>query len=265
MSAASQPELSERRWRPPRSLEVVWDPDAEELGAEVDWSCWYLTDEEDMGEGGEQNLIIRALLSRLAVLSQERGWERVHIGSDQFFAWVEHEPLVRVSPDVYLLDDPPPRPLPSSWQTWRKEHNPPRFALEIVSEESWRKDYEDNPPKYAQLGARELVIFDPRAALGRTRGEDRAALQVFRRSADSGFVRVLRGSGPARSEELDCWLVVLREGDAASLGLARDPRGANLVPTMAQARARAEQEREAAERRAAELEAELERLRQRRG
>lgn len=67
---------------------------------------------------------------------------------------MESEPNVRVSPDAYLLDDPPPRPRPRMWQTWRAGHLPPRFALEVASPENWRKDYEDNPPKYSLLGTR---------------------------------------------------------------------------------------------------------------
>ncbi len=213
----------------------------------IDWSAWYLTDEEDMGEGCEQNLIIRALISMLTELSRERGWKNVHIGADQFFAWIEEEPLVRVSPDVYLLDDPPPRPLPKSWQTWREDHRPPRLAIEIVSED-WQKDYNDNPPKYSQLGTSELIIFDPEAATGAAPSAERVALQVFRREADGGFVRVHRGDGPARCDEIDAWLMVRREGAAASLGVARDVAGQDLVPTS--------------EERIAALEAELERFRQ---
>ena len=86
------------------------------------------------------------------------------------------------------------------WQTWLPGHRPPRWAVEIVSDD-WKKDYEDNPLKYAQLGARELVIFDPDAALTSDRRGVRVPLQVYRRDADGAFVRVYRGEGPARSEE----------------------------------------------------------------
>jgi Uma2 family endonuclease len=272
MASVTCPEdLHASRTRPPRALDVVWDPDPEEIGARVDWTGWYLTDEDDIGEGGEQNLIIRALISILTELARERGWQDVHIGADQFFAWVESEPLVRVSPDVYLLDHPPPRPLPASWQTWQPGHRPPRLAFEIVSEETWQKDYREAPKKYAQLGTRELVVFDPEAAAGRARGAEREALQVFRREADSGFVRVYHGAGPARSEELVAWLVVLREGEVATLGISRDAEGQDLVPTLEHAReqerAAREQERaarEQAERQLAAALAELERVRRER-
>lgn len=215
-----------------------------------------------MGEGGEQQRIIFMLMSILTELARERSWEGIHIAGDQFFAWIEEEPLVRVSPDVYLLDDPPPPPLPRMWETWKPGVSPPRFALEVVSgddrnPQSWRKDYDDSPGKYAQLGTSELVIFDPEAACGRTSAKERVALQVYRREADGSFVRVYAGEGPSRSEELDVHLVVVREGPVTRLRAARDATGRDLVPTTEEARHEAEQK-------LAEALAEIERLRARR-
>jgi len=271
MSGATPSTVPAPRGRLPRAL-VVMDPPPEEIGAPIDWSAWYLTDEEDMGESGEQEQIIVVLKSVLKELARERDWEGVHIAGDQFFAWVPEEPLVRVSPDVYLLDDAPGPPFPASWKTWLAGHGPPRFAVEVVSADEghparWRKDYEAGPRKYAQLGTAELAVFDPDAAVGKVAG-GRIPLQVFRRDRDDAFVRVYGGAGPARSEELDAWLVVQRLGPVARLRVARDAAGADLVPTADEARRaeeearRAEEEaRRAAEREAAALRAELERLR----
>ncbi len=231
---------------PGRRRQALVDPAPAAGGPPVDWSDWYLIDEEDMGEGGEQLLIIRALVSCLAELARERGWRDVFIGADQFFAWVEHEPLVRVSPDIYLLDYIPKRPLPASWQTWLPGHRPPTLALEIVSDEGWAKDYRENPAKYAQLGAQELVIFDPEAALGRKRKSERVALQVYRWE-EQAFVRAYQGAGPAYCRELDAWLSVQREEAAASLGIARDAAGQDLVASTEQVRDQAEQARDQAE------------------
>ena len=242
-----EPEAMPFATRPPQAL-VVWEPAPEAIGAHIDWSRWYLTDEDDMGEGGEQGLLITRFKSILRVLAGERHWSQIYIGSDQFFAWREDEPLVRVSPDVYLIDDPPPRPLPSMWQTWLAGHRPPRFALEIVSGERWRKDYQDNPPKYAQLGSLELVVFDPEVATSQVRNSERVPLQVFRRDADGAFIRVHRGDGPARSDELNAWLVIEREGAAATLRVARDAAGVSLVPDQDEVLAEAERGRAEAER-----------------
>ena len=246
-----------RQVRAPRALNVVRNPRPEEIDAPIDWSPWYLSEDEDMGEGGEQQQIILIFLSVLRQLARERSWGRVHIGSDQFFAWLREEPLVRVSPDVYLLDDPPDPPLPDMWQTWRSGHRPPRFAVEIVSgadrrPDRWRKDYDEGPAKYSQLGTSELVVFDPEPVLVRARSE-RVPLQVYRREADGSFVRAYAGDGPARSAELDAWLVATAAGPVARLRLARGPAGGDLVPTEWEAR-------DAAEVELGRLRAELERL-----
>ena len=37
---------------------VIRNPKEEERGCEVDWSRWYLREEDDMGEGGAQEHII---------------------------------------------------------------------------------------------------------------------------------------------------------------------------------------------------------------
>ena len=257
-----QPDPSAALTRPPRAL-VVREPRPEEIGAEVDWSSWYLTDEEDMGEATEHALIITDLESSLKVLARERSWRRVLINHDQFFAWLSEEPLVRVSPDVYLLDDPPPRPYPRMWETWREGVHPPRFAVEVVSDE-WRKDYDDNPPKYAQLGCRELVLFDPEAALGTTASSKRVPLQVYRLGADGLSMRVYRGPGPAPSRAIDAWLVVVADDGAVTLRVARDDVGLDIVPTAEEASAAERRAREEAERQLAELRDELARLRSRR-
>jgi Uma2 family endonuclease len=218
---------------------VVRDPRPDEIDARVDWSFWYLTDEEDLGQSVEQGHDIKAVLSSLDVLLHERASTRTLAAFDNFFAWMEAEPNVRVSPDVYLLDDAPPPPWPKTWQTWLPGHKAPRWALEIVSGD-WKKDYEDNPPKYAQLGTRELVLFDPHAPerVPNGNGHDtdtRVRLQVYRRDVDGAFVRVYRGNGPARSEELDAWIVNRPERGIATPRLARDAAGTDLVPTADEA------------------------------
>ena len=230
---------------------VLRDVPPEQAAAPIDWTAWYLTDEEDMGESAEQSLIIETLLSSIGTLATERRWENVLWLGDQFFAWVEQQPLVRVSPDVYLLDDPPNRPLPRSWQTWKPGHKPPRLAIEIVSEQ-WSKDYDDGPPKYAQLGTDELVIFDPEVPEPPGR---RVPLQVYQRQADGAFARVYVGPGPALSKQLDAYLVVSDIGGAPQLRLARDADGVDVIPT-------AKERAEAAEQRVRELEEELRRSRQ---
>jgi Uma2 family endonuclease len=216
----------------------------------VDWSSWYLTDEEDEGQTIEQAEIIRTMLSVLKEWARERGWNRLYIGGDQFFAWVPSEPLVRVSPDVYLIDDPPP--LPDRWQTWLPGHRPPRFAVEVVSR-GRKDDYEDAPLKYALLGAQELVIFDPGVTPG-SESSQRIFLRLYRRNGAGAFLRVYAGPGPVHSVQLDAHLVVWRGDGVARLRLARDAAGRDLIPTVEEARLEAEQRTLEAEQRTLEAE-----------
>ena len=191
------------------------------------WAEWYLRDEDDVGESTEQGIIVRLLLSAMDELARERGWARTLVAGDQFFAWIPQEPLVRISPDVYLLDDPPAPPYPAMWRTWLAGQAAPRFAVEVVSDD-WAKDYLLAPRKYAQLGTRELVVFDPDAE----RRNRRVALQLFRRDDTTGaLVRVAAGAAPVHSEELGAWLVVQPHPGGARLRIARDPSGHDLVPT----------------------------------
>ncbi len=205
---------------------------SEEIATDVDWSRWYL-DEDDMVEGFEQGVIIRTLISALEELARLRGWENVVFGADNYFSWVPSEPLVRISPDVYLIDNPPPPPRPASWQTWLPGHHPPRWALEIVSSD-WKKDYEEAPPKYSHLGCSELVIFDPDAARSATNNQLRTPLTMYRRGEDGFFVRVYSGHGPVYSVELNVWLSVHQEGTVARLRPCFDEAGEQLVPTAAE-------------------------------
>ena len=145
MPAAAHPPES-TPMRPPWALNVIREPDPDEVNASIDWSGWYLTDEEDVGEGLDQGRIIWLFRQVLEELARERHWRDVYVASDHFYAWLPEEPLVRVSPDVYVKDGLPGDPPPRMWETWRPGHHPPRFALEVVSAHpsrpsNWRKDY----------------------------------------------------------------------------------------------------------------------------
>lgn len=201
----------------------------------VDWSSWFLTDEADMGESYEHGEMIRLLLSCLDVLADERGWTGRLWASDQFFAWRPEHPLVRVSPDVYVLDDPPPPPRPASWRTWVPGHRPPTMAIEIVSED-WRKDYQDAPAKYWQLGCAELIVFDPDAVSASVSLGERVPLQLYRLDADGAYVQVHAGSTPVRCEAIDAYFIVVTDGATVRLRIARDAAGHDLVPSLAEAR-----------------------------
>ena len=233
--------------RPPSVLRVVGHDAAAAYHAPVDWSDWYLTDEDDMGQSPEQHAIIGLLEPSLTHLMASRGRDDLFVGADAFFGWMEHQPLVRVSPDIYVMPAPPGPPWPNMWETWRAGIEPPLVAIEVVSER-WTKDYRVNPPKYAALGAEELIVFDPQAP---AEHPTRVPLQIYRETEDGLFVAVYAGDGPAWSLALEAWVVVVQTPAGPRARLAVDREGSELVPThlelAAQERERAEHERERAE------------------
>ena len=65
----------------------------------------------------------------------------------------------RMAPDVFVSFGVPKRPR-GSYAVW-EEGKPPDFALEILSDSTWRKDVQVNPALYEQMGVREYFLFDP--------------------------------------------------------------------------------------------------------
>ncbi|MEL6182796.1 MAG: Uma2 family endonuclease, partial [Myxococcota bacterium] len=181
------------------------------------------------------------LLGIMAAWVRQQGWdERMYVGADQFFKWIpEREHNVMVSPDLYVLEPHPPSPRPYSIKTWLPGHNPPRLAVEIVSQD-WRKDYTINPGRYSSLGVDELVVFDPEASRnavlpGMESERKRVALQVYRRNEHGELVCVARGGEPVWSEVLEAWWIVVFTEHGARLCLATEPSPDALVPSPPEA------------------------------
>lgn len=234
--------------RAPRAL-VLRDLPPGEASAAIDWSGWRLPDNAERPAKAERAAVVRLLLSVVAQLARERGWADWYAGSDLYFAWVQREPLVRVLPDLYLLDRHPDLPIPHTWQTWLPGRPPPRFALEIVAGD-FRRAYRETPAKYWQLGCPELLLFDAEAASGRTpAAEARVPLQLYRRELDGTYMRVHAGADPLWCAALDAYIVVLKDGPHPVLRIARSARATDLVPAEEEA-LRAEAEARAMELRA---------------
>jgi hypothetical protein len=149
---------------------------------------------------------------------------------------------------VALIEPAPPDTAKlRSLRTWEPGHVPPRVAIEVASDNNPEKDYLDGPAKYARLGTRELVVFDPEQR-GPAGFDD--VLQVWRRD-DTGasMTRVYAGAGPAYSEELGAWLVAAAE---QRLRIADDPEGRALWLTKAEEKEKEAEEKDQALHRQAE-------------
>ncbi|MFO0607801.1 MAG: Uma2 family endonuclease [Polyangiales bacterium] len=234
-----------------------------ELTFEVPYThpSWVLEDEK-VSESAAHDGAARV------VDSTWRAWARRHdrvvsVYRNLAVRWDEDNPRVGADPDVCLLEPPPATPEVglTSLRTWVEGDEPPKVALEVVSEGNPRKDYEVSPRKYAAAGLQELWVFDPNR-FGPSDDGGPWVLQVWERNKRGDFRRVYAGDGPAWSEYFRAWLVV--SADGMLLRMADDEEGTRLWPTEAEeaelARADAERARadaEALQARVAALEAQL--------
>jgi len=198
--------------------------------------------EDDVGEHELQTYILEFLRPLLERYLASIGM-RAHVGSDQFIYWREFAPTCSVSPDIYVLPGVSQDIAIESWKVWETQVVP-SFALEIVTSD-YRKDYDESPKRYAELGVQELVIFDPFP------GPQRTALQVFRQTPD-GFQRIEKTSGDrVRSEVLGCFFRVVGDKHEVRLRVGLGTRGDELFPSLAESeqheRRAKEQERQAKE------------------
>ncbi len=207
-----------------RRIEVVYDvPEVHDR---------WLLEEDDMPESPLHDAIIRILVDVLLGWDRRQGG-RAMIGRNIALRWNEAKPAQGVDPDVYLVEAPPPEgEAASSLCLWKAGHQPPRVAVEVVSESTADKDYGDGPDRYAASGTRELWIFDPLLAGPDARGGPHR-LQVWRRDGRGSFRRAYAGDGPAETKELGAWLVITDGG--SRLRIADDASGASLWPTQQEA------------------------------
>jgi Uma2 family endonuclease len=209
----------------------------------------FYPESDDMGEHELQTYIRELLRPLLARFFAVRG-ELAHVGSDQFFYWVKGDAQQQLAPDVYVLPGVSQAMAIPSWKVWERGGVVPSFALEIVSSNDWEKDYVENLPKYAALGVRELVLFDPEAYLGEApRTAARIAFTRFERVGDRLERTARTKADRLYSPLLGVWFRAIGEGSELRVRLALGPDGDQLFPTEAEAE---RAERQAAERAAEE-------------
>lgn len=211
------------------SAAVRWEPAPPEH--------WYLTDDFNMPITADTLRRDDTLRSTFEARITRDGIG-ASILANVALRWDQAHPGVGVDPDIMWLEPALPEGR-RSVLTWEAGTGVPRLAVEIVGRDTAHKDYNHGPGKYAASGVRELWVFDPEGFGRRDDGDGPHVLQVWRRTR-SGFHRIYAGSGPARTEELDAWLVVV--GDV--LRVSDDPEGNACWPTVAEERDRAAEERD---------------------
>lgn len=177
--------------------------------------------------------------------------KEAQIGCDQFVYWDPTDPRACLAPDAFVRLGSPDTNF-RTWKVW--EWGAPELAVEILSrsDEGDSETWSSKLQKYARLGVRELVAFDPESSAPRLRVWDWLEGDLVEREL----------SGSAASNVLPgYWLEVVDPKLGPTLRLSRDAAGAALFPTRAEAEAEARrletQARESAEARVRELEAEL--------
>jgi Uma2 family endonuclease len=209
-------------------------------------------EEEEVPEGSA-HLIVRTFLYQL--LQFALGPEH-SVGSDQFVYWIASNPKRKLSPDVFVRMGVRQTAF-GSWKTW-EQGGPPDLAVEIISpNEGDGTTWDEKFARYHELGAKELVRFDPEERPGRR-------LRVWDRVQEDLVERVIA------DERTPCltlglaWtvrMIITPAGELVGLRLVDDE--GRLLETReekAEARARTEAEaRAAAEARVRELEEELRR------
>jgi Uma2 family endonuclease len=177
------------------------------------------------------------------------------VGSDQFVYWDPTDPRASCAPDVFVKAGVPDESF-DSWKVW--ERGAPDLVVEITSASDANEGpWDQKLDRFRRLGAKEIVRFDPEDAERPLRIWDGADGDVTERDpAAPGF---------NRCDTLGTYFCVYRGARLGpALGVARDPEGRDRLPTPTEerqreveARQREAEARQKAERRVAELEAQL--------
>lgn len=195
----------------------------------------------------KRHLELRTLL--YAILKESFA-SRAHIGSEQFVYFVASDPKRCVAPDAFVRLGGPDESF-DTWKTW--ERGAPELSVEIASDSDAR-EWNRKLEAYHALGVSELVLFDPDAPAG-------SKVRVWDRVDGDLIERVVEDDRTACRTLQALWVV--RPDGAYPFALRLANEAGELFPTRAEAEVRAREAevraREAAERRIAELEAELKR------
>jgi Uma2 family endonuclease len=164
--------------------------------------------------------------------------QRVYVASNLLVYYEEGEPSKYVVPDDFVVKDCDPHRR-RTFKIW-EERRVPDVVFEVTSRSS-RHEYEGHKPQvYGRLGVKEYFLYDP------TSEYLRPPLQGFRLVQGDYTRMTADDSGALKCDELDITLR-LEQGEL----VIYDGRSGKVLQTAA----------EAAEARAAELEAEVRRLR----
>jgi hypothetical protein len=174
------------------------------------------------------------------------------IASDQFLYWDPTDPKKRLAPDLAVRMGTPGAIL-KTWKTW--ELGAPHVGVEIVSDSDRAEGiFAQKLERYRQAGIAEVVRFEAEARERPIRLWDLLDGDLVERRLSTPEARICDALGLY-------WCVVKHHEVGATLRLARDPLGTDVLPSNDEILDAALDAKEAALSRVAELEAELARRR----
>ena len=110
-----------------------------------------------------------------------------------------------LAPDVAIIKGVSHHPT----RSWRvgKSGPAPQVVFEIASEETWKKDLEEKPLRYARMGVQEYFAYDPHESP--LRGSGNRRLFGWQLDQDRQIMREMPigPNGSLWSPQLDSWLV----------------------------------------------------------
>jgi Uma2 family endonuclease len=162
----------------------------------------HLTEEDEMGQTAPHARLIRYLVRVLEWLFLE---QPCAIYNELNFYLKPEEMEKPVIPDIAVIKGEPYREV-RSWKIGEGEP-PPQVVFEVLSEETWRKDVEEKPKTYGEMGVGEYFVYDPHKPSVLKKGMPR--LRGWRRDRNKGeMVEIVADAkGQLWSEELESWLV----------------------------------------------------------
>ncbi|MBP0016264.1 MAG: Uma2 family endonuclease [Cyanobacteria bacterium SBLK] len=86
--------------------------------------------------------------------------EDVYVSGNLWISYERGVPDAAVSPDVFVVFGVGNRPR-RSFRVWEEGGRTPDWVLEVTSAKTWKKDEEQKPTIYAQLGVSEYFQYDP--------------------------------------------------------------------------------------------------------
>lgn len=219
------------------------------------------TDGQPMAESDYQLIWLVYLLNALRTYFAAE--QDVYVGANLMLYYEKGNPEASVAPDIFVVKGVPNK-LRDTYKVW-EEGKVPDLVIEILSKSTVMKDKAMKRGLYAELGVQEYVLFDPKfkylnpAIQGYRLVEDHYEPLTVSQLADGTYRLVSEVLGLEFRLKGDLLRLVEPETGQALLSYQEEAEARRIAEKEARYESEA---RQAAEARVAELEAQLQQLRE---